>query len=142
MVQIFPYLAYAGTIPFVFGAMCLAAGVQHLPVLGAVDSMLSVYALIILSFLSGTHWGQHLHTSGVCARSLAIVSNIMAVVLWLGFLLLSFKVLLGLFVLAFVLLLLIDQRLLKNEMISKKYFDTRLLVSSIAIVSLIISVIV
>ena len=61
MQKIFPYLTYAGAIPFVFCALCLMIGVTQLPLLGPVEQVLSVYALVISTFLTGVHWGQHLH---------------------------------------------------------------------------------
>jgi hypothetical protein len=140
MKKIFPYLTYAGAIPFVFCAACLGLDIQEFPFLGSVKKILSVYGLVIASFLSGSHWGQHLHINkSQSSRYLPIFSNIIAVLIWLGFLVLSFKILIGMFITAFILLLIIDYRLFKMDVITRHYFQTRFIVSVIVIISLIIS---
>ena len=73
MKKIFPYLTYAGAIPFIFFAVCLVSDIQELPFLGSVKKILSVYGLVISSFLAGAHWGQHLHMNkGLWRLSLPI----------------------------------------------------------------------
>ncbi|MFT5709275.1 MAG: hypothetical protein ACI9ES_003583 [Oceanospirillaceae bacterium] len=110
-----------------------------MPWLGPVDNTLSVYALVIANFLAGAHWGQHLHLQGKWSRKLAILSNSLAIVLWLAFLVLSFKFLFMALAATFVILLLIDLKLLQDELISHQYFHTRSSVTAIVILSLIIS---
>ena len=140
MKKIFPSLTYAGVIPFIFCAVCLGADIQELPFLGSVEKILSIYGLVISSFLAGAHWGQHLHIDkGLWSRSLPILSNIIAVLLWVGFLALSFKMLMAMFVAAFFVLLIIDHRLFQMGLITLHYFQTRFFVSAIVIISLIIS---
>ena len=140
MKKIFPYLTYAGAIPFVFCAACLGLEIQQVPVFGSVKTILSVYGLGISSFLAGAHWGQHLHINkSEWARFLPIFSNVIAVLLWLGFLVLSFTMQMAMFVAAFVALLIIDHRLFQMDIIIRHYFKTRFFVSAIVIISLIIS---
>lgn len=139
MKNLYSYLASAGVLPFVFCAILLITDVQQLPLLGSVQTIFSVYTLVILSFLAGAHWGQHLHIQGPWNRALAILSNIVAVFLWFGFLILSFKFLIVMFVSAFVILLLIDHRLYKIDMITFQYFQTRFIISTIVIISLLVS---
>ena len=140
MKKIFPYLTYAGVIPFVSCAVCLSLDIQSLPLLGSIERILSIYGLVISSFLAGAHWGQHLHINkSQWVRILPIFSNVIAVQLWLGFLLLSFKMQMVMFVAAFVFLLIIDHRLFQMDIITRHYFQTRFFASSIVITSLIIS---
>lgn len=140
MKKIFPYLAYAGAIPFAFCALCLVLGIQQLPLIGSVEKALTVYGLVISTYLCGAHWGQHLYLNeGPWARALPILSNIITVLLWIGFLTLSFKMIITMLVAAFVILLIVDHRLFLVDLINHHYFQTRLFVSSIVIVSLIIS---
>ena len=139
MQKIYPYLTYAGAIPFVICAIALTLDIRQLPWLGSIEKTLIVYALVIANFLAGAHWGQHLHLQGKWSRALPISSNILAIVLWLAFLVLSFKFLIIAFVTAFVILLLIDLKLLQDKLISYQYFQTRSLVTAIVILSLIIS---
>ena len=140
MKKIFPYLTYAGAIPFVFCAACLSLDIQNLPLLGSIERILGIYGLVISSFVAGAHWGQHLHINkSQWVSFLPIFSNVIAVLLWIGFLVLSFKMQMAMFVTAFVVLLIIDHRLLQMDVIIRHYFQTRFCVSSIVITSLIIS---
>lgn len=140
MRRIFPYLTYAGAIPFVFCAVCAVLGIQQLPLFGSVEKALTVYGLVISTFLCGAHWGQHLHLNeGPWVRTLPVLSNMLAVLLWIGFLTLSFKMIIAMLIAAFIILLIIDHRLFLVDLITHHYFQTRLFVSSIVIFSLIIS---
>ena len=137
-------LTYAGAIPFVVGAFCLGVDIRTLPVLeafglGSVEQIVSVYALVIASFLAGIHWGQHLNATGSWQRALPLLSNGAAISLWIGFLLLPFQALLGLFILAFLFFLAIDYRLFQQALIMPDYFHTRCIVSAIVIASLVVS---
>ena len=137
MKKLFPYLTYAGAIPFVICAVCLALGIHQLPMLGSVKTIVSVYGLIIASFLAGSHWGQHLHISqSPWGHYLPLFSNMIAVLLWVGFLLLNFQGLMGAFVVAFAALLVIDHRLFQQGWIAHHYFQTRCYVSVIVTISL------
>lgn len=139
MRNIYPYLTYAGAIPFIFCAGFLIFGIPHVPILGSIQDILSLYALIIASFMSGVHWGQHLHLEGVFKRVLPISSNIIAILLLLGFLVLNFNMLLIMFIIVFLFLLLVDYKLYKNNSITREYFKTRSFVSVVVILSLFIS---
>ena len=140
MIKVYPYLTFAGALPFIFCAICLTSDLNVIPVLGDIKKILSLYGLVIASFIAGAHWGQHLYINdGQWCRLLAIISNIMAVLLWLGFLLLSFKMLLAVLVAAFIIYLIIDYRLFQNNFITFNYFQTRIIVTCIVITSLIFS---
>ena len=140
MKKVFSHLTYAGSIPFVLCAVFFSTNTKNLHLLGSVEKILSAYGLMILSFLAGAHWGQYLHINRwIWSYALTILSNIIAVLLWFGFLVLSFKMLVSMFVAAFVVLLIIDHRLFQMDLISNHYFQTRFFVSAIVIVSLIIS---
>jgi hypothetical protein len=139
MKPIYPYLTYAGAVPFVFCAVCLAINIQSLPILGSVSEVLSVYTLVIASFLAGSHWGQHLQLTGEWNRSLPIVSNVVAVVLWLSFLVFPLKALLIICGVAFVTLLLIDLKLFQMKLMTQNYFQTRCIVTVIVVSSIVIS---
>ncbi len=139
---IFPYLTYAGAVPFVLCALCLSFHIQSLPLLGSIERILSIYGLVISSFLAGAHWGQHLHLNkSQWGRFLPIFSNLIAVLLWLGFLGLGFKMQMVMFATAFVVLIIVDHRLFQMGIITRHYFQTRLIVTASVIVSLIISAI-
>lgn len=140
MNKIFIYLTYAGAIPFILCAFYLSFNIKELPFLGSVDKILSLYGLVISTFLAGSHWGQHLHLNkGLWDRFLPISSNIITVFLWFSFIVFSFKTLLLILVISFIILLFIDYQLLKSDLITNYYFRTRFFVSVIVIISLIIS---
>ena len=131
------YLAYAGALPFVFAVGCLLLGVQSLPWLGSVTHLLSFYGLVIASFMAGAHWGQHLAMPAVQGRSLALSSNLMAVMLWLSMVFtLPIALLLLMLMVVFVLLLLIDYRLYHHKIISMVYLRTRGVVTAIVVTNL------
>lgn len=139
--EIFSYLIYAGTIPFILCAVCLGVDIQELALLGSVERILSVYGLVISSFLAGAHWGQSLHINeNQWIFLLPIISNVTAVLLWTSFLVLSFKILVGgILIPTFIFFLIIDHRLFRLNLITRHYFRTRFSVSVIVIISLIVS---
>ncbi len=139
MKKLYPYLTYAGSIPFIFCAFCLVLDRTTLPILGDVQHILSVYGLAIAAFMAGSHWGQHLTLKDGWSLSLPIVSNVITILLWLGFLLLSFQLLLGAFVIAFLILLALDHKLHQQSLISTDYFRTRCFVTLIVVTMLILS---
>jgi hypothetical protein len=140
MTRDFYYLTYAGAIPFILCTVCFSANIKSVYLLGSVEKILSTYGLVILSFLSGSHWGQHLQINRrMWVYALPILSNIIVVFLCFSFLVLSFKTQITMFVVAFIVLLIIDHRLFQMSLISDHYFQTRCFVSVIVIISLIIS---
>ncbi len=137
------YLTYAGAVPFVFCALFFLFAGQAAAASATMQALmreaLSLYGLIIAAFLSGAHWGQHLGRGDQWASYLPIASNINAVLLWSLYLLLPFKALLAAFVVSFSLLLLIDQRLFRDGLITARYFHTRCIVTFVVIAALIIA---
>ena len=140
MKKVFPYLMYAGSLPFVLCATCFITNTPNLYIFGPVEKILSIYGLIILSFLSGIHWGQHLYINkGIWLHILPIFSNIIVLSIYFCVLVLDFKMLVLIFILSFIIILIIDYNLMKKGLISNHYFQTRFSVSVIVIISLIIS---
>ena len=139
MKKIYLYLSYMGTLPFIFCAVCFIEDINIVPFLGSTDMIVSGYGLVISSFLAGSHWGQHLSISGKWDIYLPVFSTINSILLWLSFIILSFKILIFIFGVSFLSLLLIDNKLYQRELISLQYFRTRCFVSLIVILSLIIS---
>ncbi len=139
MKKYYPVLTYAGTLPFIFCTLCFIFNIQTVPVLGQVNQILGTYSIIISSFIAGSHWGIHLNLSDKWEVYLPIFSNINAVFIWISFIIFPFKVLLIILVISFFALLLIDLNLFKKDLISRKYFHTRSLVTLIVTTNLIIS---
>ena len=139
MKKYYPVLTYAGTLPFTFCTLCFIFNIQTLPLLGQVNQVLGTYSVIISSFIAGSHWGIHLNLSDKWEVYLPIFSNINAIFIWISFIIFPFKVMLLILVFSFLALWLIDQRLFKKDVISRRYFHTRSLVTLTVTINLIIS---
>lgn len=138
-----PYLTFAGAIPFVVCAFLLTVGVAAIPVLGQTQYILSIYGLVIASFMAGAHWGNHLSLADddTWALKLPVFSNIIALALWFGFLGLSAAGFIWLLIVGFISLLLIDYGLCRAQIISDEYFKVRKYVTTIVVVALMVAAI-
>lgn len=136
-----PYLTFAGAIPFVACAFLLMIDVVTVPVLGSVVDILSAYGLVIASFMAGAHWGNHLDLAddNKWAIRLPLYSNVIALGLWLGFLILSASSFIWLLVIGFISLLVIDYSLHRAQIISDVYFKIRQYVTVIVVISLVVT---
>ncbi|MDN5566988.1 MAG: DUF3429 domain-containing protein [Psychrobacter sp.] len=143
MKKLSPYLTFAGTIPFIACAVLIIIGVNIVPILGSVTRILTVYGLVIATFMAGAQWGNHLSLAdnSSWAVRLPIVSNIVALALWLGFLTLSTKGFIWLLIVSFISLLIIDYGLNNARIIDDKYFTVRKYVTLIVIASLLVAVV-
>lgn len=138
-----PYLTFAGTIPFILCAVFITLGVDAIRVLGKTDEVLAVYGLVIATFMAGAQWGNHLSLAddNPWVVRLPILSNIIALGLWLGFLSLSTVGFIWLLIVSFISLLIIDYGLNNARIIDDKYFTVRKYVTLIVVVSLIVAVV-
>ena len=138
-----PYLTFAGTLPFIFCAILITIGVDAIRVLGRTEDVLTVYGLVIATFMAGVQWGNHLSLAddNSWAVRLPIFSNIIALALWLGFLILSTAGFMWLLIISFIALLIIDYGLYQAQIISAKYFTVRKYVTLIVVIALIMAVI-
>ncbi len=136
-----PYLTFAGATPFVACAFLLMVDVVTVPMLGSVVDILSAYGLVIASFMAGAHWGNHLDLAddNKWAIRLPLYSNVIALGLWLGFLILSASSFIWLLVVGYISLLVIDYSLHRAQIISDVYFKIRQYVTAIVVVSLVIA---
>lgn len=129
-------LAFFGAIPFVVSAFLLLNGHISLPILGNVAFAIIVYGVIIATFMSGAHWGQHLNLDKPWSISLPIVSNLITLVLWFAFLTQVPKLVTLHIMVALVSQLVVDTMLFKYRIIEQSYFLTRCVVTSIVSASL------
>ena len=136
-----PYLTFVGAIPFVACAFLLMIDVVTVPMLGSVVDILSAYGLVIASFMAGAHWGNHLDLAddNKWAIRLPLYSNVIALGLWLGFLILSASSFIWLLVIGFISLLVIDYNLHRAQIINHTYFKVRQHVTEIVVISLVIA---
>lgn len=136
-----PYLTFAGAIPFVLCAILITVGIEVIPALGKTEHVLSIYGLVIASFMAGAHWGNHLGLADddSWAVKLPIFSNIITLALWLGFLSILTVGFIWLLVVGFIAMLVIDYGLHNSKIISNDYFIVRKYVTAIVVVSLVIA---
>lgn len=139
MKKIYPTLMYAGTLPFIFCAFCLALHWKSIPFLGTTSHILSVYGLVIASFMAGSHWGKALNMNGPSKRDILIASNINAIFLWASFLFFPFKLMLLALIISFLASLWNDKKLLQAGLINFTYFFNRCIITMIVITTLIIA---
>jgi len=134
-----PSLMYAGTTPFVACALALIILPAASDWTAPVREVLTAYALVIASFMAGVHWGQQLGLALGWQRALMLLSNAVALAVWLGFLLLPFTPMMLLLVAAFVLLLAIDHRLAREGFVTRRYYGHRRAVTAIVCAALIVT---
>lgn len=141
MKKLSPYLTFAGTIPFIACAILLVMEVDAIRILGKTEHVLVVYGVVIATFMAGAQWGNHLNlaNNNSWVVRLPMFSNIIALLLWLGFLSLSTLGFIWLLIVSFIILLLIDYGLYQAQIISSAYFTVRKYVSAIVVISLVIS---
>lgn len=139
MIKHHALLAYAGTLPFLVGALCSLLSVQQLAFIGSLEEMISSYGLIIATFMAGSYWGlsfsKHNHKP-----MLAISSNVVTVLLWFAYLWLSFTFICISLIAAFIAYLYLDRQLLKLSIISDTYFKLRCKVTAIVLLCLTLSI--
>ena len=137
-IKMYTWLITLGAIPFILGAILALLDIQNLIFLGELFYVINSYALIIVIFMSGVHWGICLSSKQSNLTYLLLTSNAISILSWLAFLIVSTPIIFILFSVAFLSLLIIDIRLYSQEVIPKHYFITRCVVTTVVITSLII----
>jgi len=131
-------LILAGALPFIAGTLALIAGVRFLPLLGDISHAVAIYALVIATFLTGIHWGQQL-SLGSMPINLFISSNIIAVLIWLSWLILPVTGFLFFLIPVLAVMLIIDRSLCMAKVITDSYLRTRMVITAIVMLCLIIT---
>lgn len=141
MKKLSPYLTFAGTIPFIACAILITMHIDAVIAMGTTAEILSAYGLVIATFMAGSQWGSHLLLTedNPWALKLPIFSNLITIILWLGFLTLSEGGFLWLLLIGFICLFIIDYTLNEDGIITDKYLKSRKYVTVIVVISLIIS---
>ena len=136
MIKPYVILTYAGTIPFLICAFLLLLDMpqshQSLPI----ESILNSYSFVIAAFMIGSHWGQHLHLQTRYRVTLQFSSIIMALAVWMSFMVFETSLLLLIYIFIFLILLAIDYKLYQLKINSRDYFITRFGATSLVIFSL------
>lgn len=83
--QVALVLGIGGLVPFVAGAIAVRLGLE-LPIMGGAHMGLAVYAVAILSFLSGVRWGLAMgYDNAAAARRDFVISVLPALIGWAAF---------------------------------------------------------
>lgn len=135
--RIYSVLTYAGALPFIACALLPLLGVRSFGPLGSVAFIAAVYALVIVSFMAGVHWGTALYRPRPEGPvNLFLSSNAVTIAIWLVFLTATPKIALLASILAFLFLLWVDYRLHSIDLLTAHYLQTRRNVTVLVVVSL------
>lgn len=125
-------LTYLGALPFIFYPLTLYLNLD----INKFTPLFTSYTLIIISFMSGSHWGINLgnykHKS-----SIFLISNIITLAGWITFNYLSNTLFLKFSILMFGALLYVDYYLHNDDLINKAYYKLRVNISIIVILCLV-----
>jgi len=139
--RLYAVLAYAGTLPFIACALLPAVGAPEIAALGGYADIAAGYGVAIASFMAGIHWGTWLYRKADGPLNLLLTSNAITVAVWLGFVTAPAAASLMITGLAFLLLLLVDYRLARQNIIATDYLALRRNVTGIVIAMLLIAVV-
>ncbi len=129
-------LTLLGAIPFVAAVLAQIAGMAHYH-----TAYLSLtYGAIIISFLSGIHWGLYITHAKAKRINLLVSSNILALLAWLSLLLLVPVTQYLIQITCFMSLLVIDRQLAADGAIEAWFYQLRLQISSLVIICLLLLV--
>lgn len=131
-------LAFAGTLPFVACALLPLAGVTSVGPLGRLDLLANSYGLAIVCFLAGIHWATALTHSASMPFNLLVISNIVFLVTWFAYVLADTGWSLITQLVVLIVLLLIDRQLASLALISRPYFQARLIATAIGSAALLL----
>jgi hypothetical protein len=127
-------LAWLGAVPFVASVAAQFAGMAGYHT--AYSSL--TYGTVIISFLSGIHWGLYLSSGQHSSINLLVSSNVLAVVAWLSLVLLAPSVQYLVQGACFTVLLLIDARLVADGVIERWFYQLRKQVTLLVVLCLIL----
>ena len=136
-----PYiLIFLGSIPFVFFSFLRIISLEEFLYLD-IDYILSIYSLSIISFICGSHWGLFL-TNNTLKINLFFLSNLLTISSFFGILFLKMNYFFLLQILIFIILLLIDFHIYRQNITQLKYIYSRVIITILVVLCLIIPLII
>ena len=136
-----PYiLIFIGSIPFVFFSFLRIISLEEFFYLD-INYILSIYSLSIISFICGSHWGLFL-TNNTLKINLFFLSNFLTISSFFGILFLKINYFFLLQILILIILLLIDFYIYRQNITQLKYIYSRILITTLVVICLIIPVII
>jgi hypothetical protein len=125
-------LAYSGTLPLI---LCLLA--SHLHIAGLDTHWIAgAYSAVIISFVSGIHWGVYLFFAEKCPRNLLLTSNMIALLAWYSLMLQGHVIPFLLQASCFLYLLTLDLKLYTDEVLPEWFYALRRNATVIVILTL------
>lgn len=134
--QLYSILTLTGATPFVLAAVAPYLGITSVGPLGPPVGIALSYALAIICFLAGAQWATYLYRGREVPMNLFLWSNAVVLACWFAFLSRSVVASVMVSIAAFLVLLVIDRRLLALSIIDSHYFRMRLTATVIACLSL------
>jgi hypothetical protein len=129
-------LIFFGSFPFILFSILSVFSFDSL--LGYnLDYLVSLYALVIACFVCGSYWGIFLNNQKI-KINLFILSNILTLILYFGFLIMANSQFILLAIFVFIFLLLIDFYIFKTNVTDLNYIRTRFFVTTLVVMALII----
>ena len=136
-----PYiLIFLGSIPFVFFSFLRIISLEEFFYFD-INYILSIYSLSIISFICGSHWGLFL-TNNALKINLFFLSNLLTISSFFGILFLKMNYFFLLQILIFIILLLIDFYIYRQNITQLKYIYSRVIITILVVLCLIIPVII
>lgn len=127
-------LAALGAIPFIAAVFAQFAGMAEYH-----TTYLSLtYGAVIISFLSGIHWGVYLTHSQETRINLLVSSNLLAILAWLSLLFLVPVTQFLIQITCFIALLLIDRQLAADGVIERWFYQLRKHITLLVILCMLI----
>lgn len=120
---------YMGIMPFLF----LLLGMVFMPQ-SLLPLLFKSWLLVVINFIAGSYWGIMLTSH---KKQYIITSNVISILSWLSFGLLSFKFFIATCILLLISMLYVDYCMLNNAFIDLEYFKARTLVTSLVVCLLI-----
>jgi hypothetical protein len=128
-------LILMGSIPFIFLMVLSLFSLDNF-FNYSINYLVSIYSIIIISFISGTHWGIFLNNK--IPINLFVASNIITIAVYFSFLILNNFYFILISIISFISLLLFDFYIYKQAITLIDYFAIRFFVSMIVIFSLLV----
>ena len=136
-----PYiLIFLGSIPFVFFSFLRIISLEEFFYFD-INYILSIYSLLIISFICGSHWGLFL-TNNTLKINLFFLSNLLTISSFFGILFLKMNYFFLLQILILIILLLIDFYIYRQNITQLKYIYSRVIITILVVLCLIIPVII
>ena len=125
-------LTYLGAVPFYLALYLVITNQVLLGISGG--HWFKTYGLVILSFMAGTIWGQVVNAS-VRVKRLALASNVVTLLAWFAYLLVSTQATLVIMATGFVALYILEALIMTHVTRPDYYLGLRLRVTALVLLA-------